>query len=100
MSETKQEPIVATRDLLVRILFRSLAMLDYLTADEARLKDYMEAEYKLYVEGAKHFKEDARPVEEFARVFAADMNYVRTTIAGILTRGTVAPKAPEVGQYL
>jgi hypothetical protein len=100
MSEPNQPPIIATEELAARILARSLAVIDYLVADELRLREYVHSEFTQYTAYAKAHKLTLPTGAEFTHAAMQDMAYVRQAIAGLLTSGSVAPKAPEIGQYL
>lgn len=101
MSETKKVPIVSTPELAGLILARSLAVIEFVEADELRLKEYMHDEFRRYRDYAKANNLPAEMTgQEFAEAAAFQLAFVKTAIKGLLTSGSVAPKAPEIGAYL
>jgi hypothetical protein len=99
MSST--EPIEVTPELVGRLLVRALAVIDFVVADELRLREYVSAEFIGYVESATaNGIQVAATGAEFAEIATAELAFARSTIAAILRDGTVAARPPETGQYL
>jgi hypothetical protein len=101
VSEPKQEPIVATPELARLILARSLAVIDFVTADELRLREYTMDEYNRYCDWANANDIPADiSVQELAKTAMEQLAFVQKAIQGLLRDGSVPPKPPEIGAYL
>ncbi len=92
MTKPKQVPIVATPELARLILARSLAVIEFVEADELRLKEYTNDEFRRYRDYAKanNLKADMTG-QEFAETAMFQLAFVKTAIKGLLTSGSVAP---------
>ncbi len=73
-------------------------MIDFVTADELRLKEYVHGEFMGYTEHAKQNSWPLPTAAEFADAAMRDLALVRQAIAGILSAGSVAPKENSAGQ--